>query len=201
MRRFRGSLVVAAALVMAAGVVSVLAQSGTNGSKAKPYTTWTAYGGGSHSSQFTALAQINKGNVSQLQVAWTYPVTGNIMFNPIVVDGVMYVQGTQNAIVALDAATGKEIWTHPNQGAIGARGLNYWESADRSDRRLVYLNAGNITELDAKTGQVVTSFGNNGRVDLRTALWRDVRNPLQTSNPGRIYKDIIIMSLPAQGAG
>ena len=93
-----------------------------------PYTKWTAYGGGSHSSQFSALNQINKTNVSQLQVAWTYPVTGNVIFNPIVIDDVMYVQGSGNAIVALDAATGKEIWTHPNPGGIGARGLNYWES-------------------------------------------------------------------------
>ena len=202
MRRFRGVLLVVV-LLAAAGVVSLLAQSGPRraASKAKPYTTWTAYGGGAHSAQFTALNQINKTNVSQLQVAWTYPVTGTIVFNPIVVNDVMYVQGTGNAIVALDAATGKEIWTHPNQGAIGARGLNYWESPDGSDRRLIYLNAGNITAIDARTGQTITSFGTNGRVDLRTALWRDVRNPLQTSNPGRIFDDIIIMSLPAQGAG
>ena len=202
MRRFRGAFLVVV-LLAAAGVVSLIAQSGARGdaAKAKPYTTWTAYGGGAHSAQFTALSQINKTNVSQLQVAWTYPVTGTIVFNPIVVDNVMFVQGTSNAIVALDAATGKEIWTHPNQGGIGARGLNYWESPDRSDRRLIYLNAGNITAIDARTGQTITSFGNNGRVDLRTALWRDVRNPLQTSNPGRIFDDVIIMSLPAQGAG
>jgi glucose dehydrogenase len=201
MRRFRGSFV-AVALVLLVGVVSVVAQSARSGrSQAKPYTTWTAYGGGAHSAQFTALSQINKANVSQLQVAWTYPVTGNITFNPIVVDNMMYVQGAGNAIVALDAATGKEIWTHPNQGGIGGRGMNYWESPDGSDRRLIYLNQGNITAIDARTGQTITSFGKNGRVDLRTALWRDVRNPLQTSNPGRIYDDIIIMSLPAQGAG
>ena len=57
--------------------------------------------------------------MSQLQVAWTYPVTGNVIFNPIVIDNVMYVQGSANAIVALDAATGKQIWTHPNLGGIG----------------------------------------------------------------------------------
>ena len=196
MRRFGGSLLIALTL----GVAALVAQSGGSRS-AKPYTTWTAYQGGSHSSQYSALDQINKSNVSRLDVAWTYPVNGNITFNPLVVDNVMYVQGTGNAIVAIDAATGKEIWTHPNQGAIGARGMNYWESADRSDRRLIYLNAGNITAIDARTGQAITSFGVNGKVDLRTALWRDVRNPLQTSNPGRIYKDTIIMSLPAQGAG
>ena len=104
---------------------AVLAQSGNGPSRsrgARPYTQWTAYGGGSHSSQYSALDQINKTNVSQLQVAWTYPVTGNVIFNPIVIDNVMYVQGSGNAIVALDAATGKELWTHPNMGGIGARG-------------------------------------------------------------------------------
>ena len=89
---------------------------GTARRGAKPYTTWTAYQGGAHSSQYSALDQINKSNVSQLEVAWTYPVAGNITFNPIVVDNVMYVQGTGNAIVALDAATGKELWSHAESG-------------------------------------------------------------------------------------
>ena len=198
MRRFGGSLLIALTLGMAA----LVAQSGgSRSSSAKPYTTWTAYQGGSHSSQYSALDQINKSNVSRLDVAWTYPVNGNITFNPIVVDNVMYVQGTGNAIVALDAATGKEIWRHANQGAIGARGLNYWESPDRSDRRLLYLNAGNLTAINAQNGETITSFGNNGRVDLRVALWREARNPLQTSNPGRVFENLIIISLPAQGAG
>jgi len=198
MRRFGGSLLIALTLGMAA----LVAQSGgSRSSSAKPYTTWTAYQGGSHSSQYSALDQINKSNVSRLDVAWTYPVNGNITFNPIVVDNVMYVQGTGNAIVALDAATGKEIWRHANQGAIGARGLNYWESPDRSDRRLLYLNAGNLTAINAQNGETITSFGNNGRVDLRVALWREARNPLQTSNPGRVFENLVIISLPAQGAG
>ncbi|HLG55198.1 MAG TPA: pyrroloquinoline quinone-dependent dehydrogenase [Vicinamibacterales bacterium] len=200
MRRFGGSLLI----VTLVAIVTVAAQSGSSGPSrgaAKPYTTWTAYQGGAHSSQYSALDQINKSNVSQLEVAWTYPVSGNIVFNPIVVDNTMYVQGTGNAIVALDAATGKELWTRPNQGAIGARGLNYWESKDRSDRRLLYLNAGNLTAINAQTGQTITSFGNNGRVDLRVALWREARNPLQTSNPGRIFDNLMIISLPAQGAG
>ena len=96
MRRFGGSLLIALTLGMAA----LVAQSGgSRSSSAKPYTTWTAYQGGSHSSQYSALDQINKSNVSQLEVAWTYPVTGTVIFNPIVVDDVMYVQGTGNAIV------------------------------------------------------------------------------------------------------
>src|SRR5262245_20591701 len=62
----------------------------------RPYTTWTAYGGGAHSSQYSALDQINKSNVSQLQVVWTFPVTGTVIFNPLVVDSVMYLQSSSN---------------------------------------------------------------------------------------------------------
>jgi len=201
MRRFGGLLVL---FVAATAALVVQAQSGanaTNGTRgAKPYTTWHAYGGGAHSSQYSALNQINKSNVSQLAVAWTYPVNGTIIFNPLIVDNVMYLQGTGNAIVALDAATGKEIWRHANQGSIGARGFNYWESPDRKDRRLLYLNAGHLTAISADTGETITTFGDKGRVDLRVALYRSVNNPLQTSNPGRIFENTIIISLPAQGA-
>jgi quinoprotein glucose dehydrogenase len=112
----------------------------------------------------------------------------------------MYLQGSGNSIVALEAATGKEIWRHANQGGIGARGFNYWESADRKDRRLLYLNAGHLTAINADNGETITSFGENGRVDLRVALYRQANNPLQTSNPGRIFENIFIISLPAQGA-
>ena len=79
----------------------------------------------------------------------------------------MYVLAQSNAMVALDAATGKELWTHPNTGAVGTRGMNYWESKDRSDRRLFFINAGFLTAIDARTGQTINSFGDNGRTDLR----------------------------------
>jgi quinoprotein glucose dehydrogenase len=200
-RRGTPAVVVTLALIGAVCAAAAQSRAPRERRNARPYTQWTAYGGGPHSAQFSALDQINRGNVSQLQVAWTFPVTGTVIFNPIVIDDVMYVQGTGNALVALDAATGAQLWSHANQGAIGARGLNYWESPDRSDRRLLYLNAGQLTAIDARTGALVASFGTDGRVDLRDALWRPARNPLQTSNPGRIFEDTVIISLPAQGAG
>ncbi len=86
-------------------------------------------------------------------------------------------------------------------GAVGTRGAEQWESKDRSDRRLLYINAGFLTALDARTGQTINSFGDNGRTDLRTGLDRDVPRPLQTSNPGRIFENVIITPLPAGGAG
>jgi quinoprotein glucose dehydrogenase len=200
MRKFVLSLV-----VVGAAVSTLVAQSRPRpATRPKPYTTWTEYLGSSDSSAYTALDQINKNTVSNLQIAWTYP-TGNrqYTFNPLVINDVMYVLAKSNDLVALDAATGKELWDHPNMGPVGARGMNYWRSADGTDGRLFYINAGYLTSVDAKTGETITTFGQNGRVDLRLALDRDTSKiqPLQTSNPGRIYQNLIIVSLPAQGAG
>src|SRR5437867_5351198 len=173
----------------------------TNGARgAGPYTTWTAYGGGADSSQYSALNQINKSNVSQLQVVWAFPVTGTVIFNPLVVDGVMYLQASGNTLVAVDAATGKEIWRRQTQGAMGGRGMNYWESPDRSDRRLLFIAGGYLTAINSQTGDPIPGFGDNSRVDLRIALYRQAAQPLHTGNPGRIFENTMIVSLPAQGA-
>src|SRR5690606_3910170 len=171
-----------------------------------PYTTWTAYGGGSHSSQYSALDQINQSNVAQLEVAWSFPAETSGVFNPIVVDGLMYVLARQNELIALGAATRREGWAKPQQGAVSARGINYGQSRDGSDRRLIFNAGGFVTATDARTGDLVTSFGIDGRVDLRDALaaggW-DISNvrPLGSGNPGRIFENLFIISLPAQAAG
>ena len=68
-----------------------------------------------------------------------YPTPGpGAAFNPVVVDGVLYALGAGRAIVALDAATGKQIWSHPVEGSPVERGINYWESRDCADRRLTF---------------------------------------------------------------
>src|SRR5262249_33324903 len=97
-------------VVAASGLCTALTFAQTNGTHgAKPYTTWTAYGGGGASSQYSALDQINSSNVSGLQAAWTFPVTGSVIFNPLVVDAVMFLQASGNTLAAVDAATGTEI--------------------------------------------------------------------------------------------
>src|SRR5690606_25555528 len=150
---------------------------------------------------------IDKGNVAELEIAWTFPAgERNIMFNPIVVDGVMYVLARDGDIVALDAASGRELWARPSEGRVGDRGINYWQSDDGRDRRLLFIDAGFLTAIEARDGQVVAAFGDRGRVDLRTALaagGRDMSEvrPLFTSNPGRVFEDLMIVSLPAQGRG
>lgn len=162
-----------------------------------PHTTWQDYGGGADASQYSALSQINRANVGQLKIAWSYPIgDGNpYLFNPVVVDGVLYAMGKDNSIVALDAASGKEIWRHANGPApITTRGLNYWESADRKERRLLYSNANYLIELNAANGQPVTAFGNDGRVDLRLGLGRDpAKLNVQSMTPGRVFENLVIL--------
>ena len=173
------------------------------------YRTWRDYGGSPDSSQYSALSQINRSNVSRLKVAWTYPTAdgGKYFFNPLVVDGCMYVLARNNSIVALDASTGKEIWVHradPGQSIITNRGINYWESKDRSDRRLLFAANHVLHALDARTGRLISSFGTAGGVDLKEGLDRDPSSIklVQSTTPGRVFEDLLILgSATNQGYG
>ena len=194
---------IAAAILLVASLTTLVRTEPAGVSRS--FKTWSQYLGGADSSQYSSLDQINKSTVSRLEVAWRYASgdSRSYRFNPIVVDGTMFVLAKNNSIVALDAVTGQEKWSHANDGAVSDRGINYWESRDRSDRRLLYLNAGSLTAIDARTGGAIPSFGEKGRVDVRVGLHRDLTNirRLQTNNPGRIYRDLFIVSLPAGGAG
>ena len=162
------------------------------GADALRYTTWRDYGGSPDSMQYSALAHINRTTVKQLAPAWFYPVPGEatrLPFNPLIVDDVMYVSGIRNAVVALDAATGRELWTSTEKAT--ERGLTYWESADRSDRRLIVTANGGIREINAKNGEVIRSFGRNGSVDMRTLTDRRLGGP--PNGPGRVFDNLIIM--------
>jgi glucose dehydrogenase len=154
---------------------------------------WRDYAGGADSSRFVAATQITKANVKQLEVAWTYP-SGQSDFNPLVVRGVIYGLGANSSFVALDAATGKEIWIHKGVQGFNTRGVNYWESKDGRDRRLIFSANNLLQEIDAQTGESVTAFGTGGRVDLRVGLDRDPATINQQSRlPGRIFESLIIL--------
>jgi quinoprotein glucose dehydrogenase len=189
------SAALAAAILFAAGVFAASAPP--------PYTTWSDYGGSADSMQYSALKQIDKANVGHLELAWSYPVpgtTGRFGFNPLIVDGTMYVLGKDNAVVALDATTGKEIWTHPVEGRPTDRGINYWENKDRSDRRLIFSASGNLQEVNARTGITINTFGDDGKVNLRDGSPRREGSP--TGTPGRVFENLILMgSAPGESYG
>jgi quinoprotein glucose dehydrogenase len=177
-------------VVAIAGMTFVAGQSATR----KPYSTWSDYGGSADSMQYSALTQITKENVSQLELAWFFPVPdrkGNFGFNPIVVDDVMYLLGPGNAIVAVDAVTGTQIWAHVvDGGGPGNRGINYWESKDRSDRRLIFGAGGALRAIDARTGAPIRTFGVDGRVNMREGTPRPLGGPSGT--PGRVFENLFI---------
>ncbi len=168
---------------------------------AQDHSGWSDYGGSPDGAQYSSLAQVNRGNVAKLQRAWNFQ-TGDdrgYLFNPLVIGRTMYVLAHNNSVVALDAGTGKELWTHSFQAKtplITTRGINYWQSADGKDRRLILSVDNALQELDATTGaSVIAGFGKDGRVDLREGLGRDAGklSLVQSYNPGKVYKDLLIL--------
>jgi quinoprotein glucose dehydrogenase len=187
-RRWNVHAVVVAA-VAAFALLGTMAVSGQ-----RPYREWRDYSGGPDGSRFVDLSQITKDNVSRLEVAWSYP-HGLNTFNPIFSRGVVYTRGRTNALVALDATTGKEIWVHDQLGGMALRGINYWESRDGRERRLIFTINDYLQEIDALTGKTIRSFGTNGVVDLRDGLGRDPATigRVQSGTPGKIWQNLILL--------
>ena len=175
----------------------LLLASVTVAAAGQDHKKWNDYGGGPDSSHFVDLRQITRENVSQLQVAWTYSTQdrNSYLFNPIIVDNVVYVLARNNALVALDAESGKEIWIHENLVGMTTRGISYWESKDRKDRRLIFSLNDYLEEIDARTGKSILTFGERGLVDLRQGLGRDPKliTRIQSNNPGRVFENLIIL--------
>ena len=194
--------------------VALLLAGGGMLSAQQTRTTWKDYLGGSDSSHYSALKQINKSNVKQLEVAWTYDVGDgrSYTFSPIVIDNIAYFAAKGGALVAVNAATGKELWVHSFEapggagaaggrggGISGQRGANYWESKDRSDQRILVTSQGYVYAIDSRTGKIVDSFADHGKLDLKIGLDRDVRG-LGSRTPGRIFENTLILG-SATGEG
>jgi quinoprotein glucose dehydrogenase len=189
-------------LLAAAGTAAALAAVTTSLAQSSTGKWWPGYGNGADNSRYFASSQIDKSNVSQLQVAWTYP-HGETGGNPIVVRGVIYGRGRNGSIVAVDAKTGKELWVRENMNGMSSRGMMYWESRDGGDQRLIFPMNSLLQELDAKTGKSITSFGTLGIVDLRIGI--DGRDPetignIQSQTPGEVFENLVILgSAPGEG--
>ncbi|MGH9719315.1 MAG: PQQ-binding-like beta-propeller repeat protein [Bryobacteraceae bacterium] len=170
------------------------------------YRDWSIYGGGLDNIRYSALKQIHRGNVDKLQVAWTFDTgdafrNSEIQCNPIVVRGVLYATTPKLRVIALDAATGKQLWAFDPAitGRPRNRGVTYWE--DTISRRIFVAARQHLYALDATTGKPIPEFGAGGRVDLREGLGRNPETLSVISNtPGVIYQDMLIMgSLVPEG--
>ena len=127
-------------------------------------------------------------------MAWFYPYAAPT-FSPVFADGVLYGLGRNaSSLVALDAATGKELWVHEGLNGITSKGINYWQSADGKDRRLIFAVDSFLQEIDARTGKSIMSFGDNGISDMRVGLLRAEGTSARAmpASPGRIWRNIMI---------
>lgn len=128
---------------------------------------------GYDSSRYSSLKQINRSNVKELKVAWVYHSNdrpGNIESTPVIANGVMYAPTSGQNMVAIDAATGQELWRFAPVGRPAMRGLLYWPGDQKVGPRLFFSSGDWLYALDPKNGHPIASFGNDGRVRARSVV-------------------------------
>ena len=146
---------------------------------------WNTYLGNQSRSHYSELDQIHDRNINSLELAWEYE-SGQIgkytqiQCSPLVVDGVLYGTNPSLELFAIDAGTGEEIWKfsphESGQAGFGVnRGLIHWN--DDSNGRIIYSAWKYLYAIDAKTGEIESSFGEEGKIDLR----KDLESPLRSS--------------------
>src|ERR1700760_1132898 len=162
-----------------------------------PQLDWPVYGGQGAQDHYSTLSQINRSNVKNLVVAWKFDTGeqgGDLEATPIVVGNVLYTLTPSHGVIALDAASGKLLWKFEADvaGFARSRGVSYW--TDGHESRIFAAERNELFALDATTGKLIPSFGENGHLDLRKGL----RGPyqaqsVQLTTPGTVYKDLIIV--------
>jgi quinoprotein glucose dehydrogenase len=182
-----------------------------------PASDWGYYGGDAFGQRFSTVDQINRGNVTQLKVAWTYRTgelgagfarAGKLTFEatPVLGFGLLYVETATNIVIALDPRSGQPRWRFDPRidrtkrySEAASRGVSLWESADahRSGacRRRLFTGTldARLLAIDADTGQPCTDFGDGGQVDLSRGI--RIRDPgayLVTSPPA-ISGNVVIV--------
>jgi quinoprotein glucose dehydrogenase len=185
---------VSAAVLAVAAPAAVL--PATSGQARRPGTSDWTYGGGPAQIRYSPLTQIDRANVRELQVAWTYDTgeAGALQTQPVVVDGVLYGYTPTHKTFAIEADTGAPLWTFDSgiRGSGANRGVMYW-AAD-GDRRIFAAVDNFVYALDAATGRPIAGFGGAGRIDLREHLDRDpATQNVRLTSPGVIYQDLMIL--------
>jgi quinoprotein glucose dehydrogenase len=177
---------------------------------------WPAFVGDLGAMKYSALTDINRGNVAQLKLAWEWatsetPTTeprtrpGNFQATPLMIRDTLYLSTPYNRVIALDATTGKLLWEYdpkpwaagqvPNGTGFVHRGVATW--TDGRERRLFMNSRWNLIALDAATGKPIRGFGDTGVVDLTARLARNGKpinkvHYTQTSPPV-VWRDLVIV--------
>jgi quinoprotein glucose dehydrogenase len=179
---------------------------------------WGYYGADAFGDHFSSLDEINRGNVSHLEVAWTFR-TGELgagfasadklsfEATPVLAFGNLYVETPTNIVIALDPATGKERWRFDpridrtrrySEGA--SRGVTVWEESDPkrprgacSHRIFTGTLDARLIAIDADTGKPCADFGANGQVDLTQGMRIRDRGAYLVTSPPATHGDVLIV--------
>ena len=188
---------------------------------------WRSYGGDQGGTKYSPLAEIDASNFQDLEIAWRWQsadgaldldslrereprtsITG-LQVTPLMVNGRLYLSTAMYQTAAIDAGTGETIWVYdpevylggrPTHG-YGSRGVAYWADDESDDERIFWgTSEGYLLAVDAKTGQPVLSFGDNGRVDLTAGIPRATRGTtnyqgrglLQVKSPPVVLRDVVV---------
>lgn len=177
---------------------------------------WLQYGGDSGGSKYSKLNQINRGNVAGLKLEWEWKTgetpndqyktnPGTFQATPLMIDGVLYFSTPYNRVIAMEADSGKVLWEYdpkawdwgqvPNGTGFVHRGVSAWRDRAAGNALRIFMNSRTrLICLDAGSGRLVQTFGDNGIVDLSKGLSWEI-NPTHYTNtsPPVIYKDLLIV--------
>jgi quinoprotein glucose dehydrogenase len=180
-----------------------------------PQTDWPTYGHDPGGLQYSPLKQINTGNVAKLQVAWTYdirpkpdvadvgatpPRNRASQSTPLVVGNVMYLSTPYSHVMAMEPETGKVIWDYKCAYTPSGRGIAYWPGDGALPPQIVFgtMN-GWLFALNARTGQPVPGFGDEGKVNLRVGVADHFpKGRYGMSSPPAIYKNLVFTGAQLQ---
>jgi quinoprotein glucose dehydrogenase len=212
--RRRASSIAALVLAFALAIAPLARAASDQNRSAAADVEWTHYAGDHASTKYSPAAQIDAANVGELAVAWRWTTHdraiettapfGNLKGTPLMVGGVLYAVSSLNLVSALDARTGKELWTYdpkayllhkPTHGGFTQRGLEYW--TDGKERRvLLVTSTQQLVSLDAETGKPDPTFGTDGVVDMRpdVAAPKDLELTGQNSPP-IVCADTVMMGM------
>ena len=177
-----------------------------------PAGQWRGHGGDPGNTKYAPLEQITRANVSQLRVAWRRPavdpnlVAGNPNFSyshdfrvtPLMIDGVLYSSNGIGLVEAFNPGTGAAAWIQqpfpdePDKGLRGAstRGISYWSTG--AERRLFVVRGEYLIALDPASGRPLTTWGEGGRVNLRTGLGPRAQTYSSSSGP-QVCGDVVMV--------
>ena len=196
---------------MAACTLSLLlsatsqAQRGTSGGQ------WPNHSGDKGSTKYAPLDQINRSNVRNLHVAWRRPAVADelrgqhqqLKFSnlfrstPLMINGVLYASDGIGLVEAFDPATGRTLWVQESTdlgpealAGTSTRGIAYWRNG--ADERILSVRPPYLYAINLKTGELIRSFGEAGKVDLRTGLGPQPQ-PFNFTSAPLIVKDIAVI--------